>query len=316
MSETIVADPAGAGDAAPESEARARVMGWKPKEQFKGDPEKWVPADEFLDRGLASPAIMAERLQFMGDRLARQERDYHAVTGRLDEAIGTINTMTTMVRTAEQRAYQRAKAELEAQREKAVEVGDTATFKRLDTEVRELEKTAPVTMAPPAAAAAPNTGGRAAGANDPAVQAFYQRNPWYSRDPMLTQEADIIHTGLVNARPDMTVAQNLAEVERRLRTYFPDKFGGAAPNGGVQPQPQAFAAENPRREEPGAVSPSSAQAAPRRQTNRRSFANMPQESKTAYTKYKKMLEGHGEPLSETEWAEDYWSQFPDDGTGA
>jgi hypothetical protein len=311
MSETIVADPADAGGAAPEeAQTRARVMGWKPKEQFRGDPEKWVPAEEFLDRGIASPAIMAERLAFMGDRLARQERDNQHLAGRFDEAIGTINTMTTMLRTSEKRQFERAKAELEQQREKAVEVGDTATFRRLDTEVRELEKTAPVTMAPPVAA--PNGGGRAAGADNPAVQAFYQRNPWYSKDPMLTQEADIIHTGLVNARPDMTVEQNLAEVERRLRTYFPDRFrGAAAPSNGAAAS--AFA-ENPRREEPGAVSPAAAQAPLRRQTTRRGFQNMPQESKTAYVKYKKMLEGHGEPLSEHEWAEDYWSQFPDDGT--
>lgn len=308
MSETTVADPARAGGATnPESETRARVMGWKPKEQYKGDPEKWVPADEFLDRGLASPAIMAERLQFMGDRLARQERDNQQLNSKFDEAVGTIQTMTTMMRSSEKRSYDRAKAELEAERDKAVETGDTATFKRVDTEMRELERSAPVTM--PGATAAPVTpapGGRAASANDPAVQAFYQRNPWYSRDPMLTQEADIIHTGLVNARPDMTVAQNLAEVERRLKTYFPDRFNGAAAPAALQAE-----VENPRREEPGAVSPASATAPARRQTTRRGFANMPQESKTAYVKYKKMLEGHGEPLSEQEWSDDYWSQFSD-----
>ena len=190
MSETTVAEPGNTGGATSEdAETRARVMGWKPKEQFRGDPEKWIPADEFLDRGHASPAVMAERLAFMGDRLARQERDNASLTGRFEEAIGTINTMTTMMRSSEKRAYDRAKAELEAAREKAVEVGDTATFKRLDSEVRELEKTAPVTMPPPGAAAATPANGRAASSENPAVQAFYRRNPWYSKDPVLTQEA-------------------------------------------------------------------------------------------------------------------------------
>lgn len=304
MSETTTAaEPAAGHDA----ETRARVMGWKPKEQFKGDPDKWVPADEFLDRGIASPAIMAERLQFMGDRLARQERDNQAIANRFEEAVGTINTMTTMLRSSEKRQYERAKAELEAQREKAVEVGDTATFRRLDTEVRELEKTAPaVTMAPPVPTTPAPNARTTPTADNPAVQAFYRRNPWYSRDPELTQEADIIHTGLINARPNLTVEENLAEVERRLRRDFPDRFGTQA---AVQP---AAIQDNPRREEPGSVSPASAAAAPRRQQNRRNFATMPQESKTAYTKYKKMLEGHGEPLSEQEWADDYWSQFPDE----
>ncbi len=33
------------------SELEARRLGWVDKEEFKGDPDKWRPADEFLDRG-------------------------------------------------------------------------------------------------------------------------------------------------------------------------------------------------------------------------------------------------------------------------
>ena len=32
-------------------EAEAREQGWKPKEGYEGDPEKWRPAKEFVERG-------------------------------------------------------------------------------------------------------------------------------------------------------------------------------------------------------------------------------------------------------------------------
>jgi len=32
-------------------ESQAREQGWKPKEEYEGDPEKWKPAKEFVERG-------------------------------------------------------------------------------------------------------------------------------------------------------------------------------------------------------------------------------------------------------------------------
>jgi hypothetical protein len=313
MSDTQTAAPPGTQHApSGDAETRARLMGWKPKAEFKGDDDKWVPADEFLDRGFASPAIMAERLQFMGDRMGRMERDYGTLNTKFEEAVGTINTMTTMMRSSERRAYERARSELEAERTKAVETGDTAVFSRVDKQIQELDKEAPAAPAARQTTQAtppPDPQRRTtATATDPAVQAFYQRNPWYTRDPLLTSEADMYHTGLLNTRPDLTVEQNLAEVERRLRTAYPERFGVVTPP--AQQQADAGGGgDNPRRDEPGAVSPSAGGGRAARQRGTRTFANMPDESKQAYRRYKGQLAGKGEPLTEDEWANDYWSQF-------
>src|SRR5574343_553334 len=32
-------------------EEQAREQGWKPKEEYEGDPNKWKPAKEFVERG-------------------------------------------------------------------------------------------------------------------------------------------------------------------------------------------------------------------------------------------------------------------------
>lgn len=311
MSATVAAaaegaetQPANSGGA--DVEARARQMGWKPQEEFHGRPSDWRSAEEFLARGYESPAVMQDRLNVMTDRMTRMERDNRAVTTKLDEAIGTIRTMTDMARSADRRAYERARGDLERERERAVESGDTATFKRVDGEIRDLDKTAPAPVTQPTAAAAPVAPAPPA-QPDPAVTDFYRRNPWYGRDAAMTQEADLIHTGLLNTRRDLSMDQNLQEVERRVRATFP-----ATPAQTANTNTQEAGGDNPRRSEPGAVSPASTGAPARQRGGRRTFANMPEESKAAYRRYKSMLANKGDPLTEEEWATDYWSQFEEE----
>ena len=41
-------------------EARARRMGWYPKEEFHGRPEDWIPAEKFIDRAEKEAPILRE----------------------------------------------------------------------------------------------------------------------------------------------------------------------------------------------------------------------------------------------------------------
>lgn len=312
MSETTTATdgagsnppPGGGGDS--DVETRARQMGWKPREEFRGRGDQWLPPEQFLERGFESPAVMAERLKVMTDRMAGFERSNRDLTTKFDQAIDTINTMTTMARSSERRAYERARADLEREREKAVEAGDTQTFRRLDTEIRDLDKAAPAAPVTPSTTAPVVTpqGQPQPNGPDPAVLDFYRRNPWYGKDAAMTAEADLIHTGLLNTRRDLTMEQNLAEVQRRINAQFRTERAPPTETTGTD--------DNPRRSEPGAVSPASTGTNNTRRTDRRSFNNMPEESKQAYRRYKSMLAGKGEPLTEAEWAADYWAQFEDE----
>ena len=69
-----------------------------------------------------------------------------------------------------------------------------------------------------------------------------------------------------------------------------------------------MADDNPRRSEPAAVAASSPSRGAQR-TNPRSFDAIPKESKDAFARYAKMMNGKGAPLTKEEWASDYWSQF-------
>jgi hypothetical protein len=143
----------------------------------------------------------------------------------------------------------------------------------------------------------------------PAAAAFFSRNPWYQQDSELQMEADIIHTGLSTKRPELSLEQNLAEVERRMKAQFPDRVG--AP----RRPPARQENDDPDDDPPGrqTVTASSAAAVPRRATGRRTFDAMPKEAKDAYAKYAKLLEGKGAPFTKEEYSTNYWDQFQDDG---
>lgn len=56
-------------------EQQAKEMGWRPKEQFKGDPDKWVDAEEYVERGEhVLPIVRAERDRLRGELLTRDQK--------------------------------------------------------------------------------------------------------------------------------------------------------------------------------------------------------------------------------------------------
>lgn len=298
------------------AETFARRWGWKPKEDFKGDPAKWVDAVAFFQRGLENPAILLERQQVMDRKMTGLEQRLGQQSTELQAARQAVTEMTEMLRRADERGYKRARAELLEQRDKAIETGDKATVHAIDAGLAELDETKPKpapTRADPAKQS--NVVEPAARVEvQPEVQAFYTDNPWYTTDQEMRRFADRIHVGLFKSDPNLTLAENLKIVADEARARFPDKFrapprpnGAAEPEPTAEPEPEPVA--NPRRGEPAAVTPSADAGGRRQRGQQRTFAAMPQEAKSAFARYKKMLDGKGKPLTEAEYAENYWAQF-------
>lgn len=58
-----------------EVKAQAREIGWRPQEEFRGDPAKWVDADEYIRRGEeVLPLVKAENRR-LHDQLEAQRRE-------------------------------------------------------------------------------------------------------------------------------------------------------------------------------------------------------------------------------------------------
>lgn len=261
------------------AEQRARAIGWRDRHEFpNGAPDNWVDAEAFLKRGETEIPLMRKQLQ-------KLERENSRFRRQQEETAGLVVSMTETLRKADERAMAKARKELEAERTKAIERGDVLAVHAADKELEGLRETPKPTTAATSAAAAPTIA--------PEVLAFANKHKeWWAVDQEMTQRADAIHRGVLAEQPDLTLGQNLEEVERRLAKVYPDRF------------------ENVRRRAPPAVSASSdGNPPPQPGTRGRRFDDMPRDVQKQFERYAKMLQGKGKPLTKEEWAENYWSQF-------
>lgn len=54
------------------------------------------------------------------------------------------------------------------------------------------------------------------------VHAWAQLNPWYAADMVLNMEAQIIHAGLKQRRPELPLRENLAAVTAEMHARHPE----------------------------------------------------------------------------------------------
>jgi hypothetical protein len=297
----------GAGETAEEIEARARVTGWRPREEYRGPPGNFVEADEYLRRAENDLPLLRTRLRSMNGHIEKLTRENAT-------AVTLLEDMGERVRKTEEIAYKRARADLERERDAAVESGDIAAFKDADRRLREAEREAP-RPAPTKPAVSTQ-----AAAPAPEVIEWAQRNPWFNTDPVMAQAATEISNRLQAAEPELSIEENLERTTAGVRAMFPSKFRGqragsaAAAEGeeaGAQAEGNQPRAANPRRTAAAAVGNAAPAPGARGSGPRRDFASMPQEVKDQFHRYKRMIDAKAgtKPLSEAEWASSYWAQF-------
>lgn len=114
------ADSQSGNDDEPQSSAEAvkvaTLMGWKPKDQWKGDTSKWRPAEEFLAE---VPEILSRTRQQSGK-----------MKSQLDQVAGLVAQLTKNQR-------QQVDAALDAALDLAVENGDVEAAKKIRAQIRE-----------------------------------------------------------------------------------------------------------------------------------------------------------------------------------
>lgn len=131
-------------------DAEARAHGWTPKEDFKGDPSRWVDAETFVTRADEVMPLLKKQNKALKDDIAELKR--------------MVNRLTK----AEQAAYNNAMSDIEARRLEAVRTGDEEAFTALDKQANTLRKEAEADVAD---------------GEDPqeAYESFRETNGWYDR---------------------------------------------------------------------------------------------------------------------------------------
>jgi len=185
-------------DPQPTAEERAAQQGWAPQDQWRGPPDKWVDAETFLKRGDNNPRVLRERLE--------------AAERRSAETIARMERMN-------QQALERQKADLDAERDRLLEqyAGNPQAVKRIvDNHAQAVnEATAAVT-------------------DDTEIkraQAEWPRSKVAEEDKVFRAAAFQICEEL--RVQGMRPAEQLAEVDKRLASRFPEYYrdGGSAGNG-------------------------------------------------------------------------------------
>lgn len=186
---------------ASDSESLARAQGWRPMEEYKGDPEKWVSADSFLKRADEELPIMRERSRKMAAELA--------------ELKSTVKKFSEHHAKVEQIAYDRALADVKRQRREALAIGDAEGVEKAEDRLEELKELKPAPKKEAVAEIAPE------------VQAFVQANPWFQTEPRLARYAETVCGELQAEDPSRDLSDILKEVAREVKNRFPEKFANA-----------------------------------------------------------------------------------------
>jgi cell division septum initiation protein DivIVA len=262
MSDTEIVAETGGAVIAPEvneSETEARRLGWVPKDEFKGDPDKWRPAEEFLDRGKRILPI----LQRDNEKLHKRVSEMETLVRETQEAAKQLVEFNSK---AEQRAYERARADLESRIEQAATNADPVAARAATRELAELEKQhkpEPKTEAKPQQL-------------DPVIQSWIAEERWFNTDRTLQAFAVETFGELERSSPGMAQSERLAETKKRVVSKFPEKFGMEQP---AKPTAAAVA------------TPAGNGSAPRRNT-KKGYDDLPDDAKKACDRFVKMIPGY------------------------
>lgn len=184
-------------------EDRAMAMGWTPKSQFKGDPDKWVDAETFVKRG-------EEFLPFLKANNRRLEQALERTQKQLDQTRDDLKRFGEFHSKTAEREYQRAMREIQARLDDAAANGDVQGVRDATDDLVELSAKAGAGHAdePPPS---------------PEFEAFKDDHAWYGKDRAMTAAFDALCAEVYEEGYTKPKA-GLKEALGRLKESFPEKF--------------------------------------------------------------------------------------------
>lgn len=179
-------------------EQEARTEGWVPKEEWKGNPDDWKPAQEFVETGDKIAGILKKRLGSLEQRLEAAEK--------ANKRFGEYHKSQVA---KERKKAEQTVAELKAQLAEAVSKGDGQEFTRLSNDIEQLQSAA--NMPPPDETEWIQM-----------TEAWVAQNQWYVENQKLASFADGASDRI--RAEGYTGQAYFSELTRRTKEAFPDEF--------------------------------------------------------------------------------------------
>ena len=177
-------------------EAEAAREGWVPQEKWKGDPEKWKPAKDFVEAGENILPIVKSKLDRIEKELEHQKQSNKQFGEYFQD-----------FKKREEKEKSKLIEKLEATKKQAVTDGDGEAFMQAEQEIASLQEQNPVNQL------------------TADQQNWLSNNEWYGRDDDLTIYADGVADRLVREGYADQSPAYFAELSSRVKGRFPDSFG-------------------------------------------------------------------------------------------
>ena len=182
-------------------EAEAEVYGWVPKDQFKGDPDKWRPAEEFVRRGEEILPIVRKQNEKLQAKLSEQDE--------------TIKNMSRMFEKTIERERQKAAQEiasLKAEKKEAIKEGNAERVEEIEAQIDTLKEEAKPDAAPSARTI------------DELTRDFAKVNAWFIEEPDMAEYAQKVSVSNAALNEDISFEDNMKFVLSAVRKKFPGYF--------------------------------------------------------------------------------------------
>ena len=208
-------------------EEQAARMGWSARDEFKGDPERWVPAEKFVERAETVLPIAKGTIDKMQRLMVEQEAGFKKLLAdqkaELDALKVSTEKFVEFAKKGEERAYERALKELKVKQLAAAEDRDVAGVEAIGKEIEDHIKSHPAVTgeAPPdkldTKPAVENTW------IQPGVfEAWKEENAWYTSKPKMFAFAKQADAYLMENKPGQTQKERLAGIVELVKEEFPE----------------------------------------------------------------------------------------------
>jgi len=171
--------------ATPEQQAAAEKTGWIPPSRYKGEPERFIDADLYLERAETVLPIVKKQLAEVRAENTGLRTDYQKTQAALKDALERLDQIEERHSVETQRAVEAAKRGLKAQLAEASEAGDHAAVAELTQQMVDLntaEKEPPAKKKEEAKVEdSPFTPAQKA-----EMDAWNERNPWFGTNKRKT----------------------------------------------------------------------------------------------------------------------------------
>jgi hypothetical protein len=213
-------------------EERAAIMGHVPLEDFKGNPDKWIPPEKYIERAENLLPISKAAVNKLTKDIAEIKHSFEEERSSLTQEIAglkkTLGDFAEFSKGAEERAFKKALVELETKQRQAVADGDVEAFDQVRTELDELKKHPAATGHPVVeTAAAVEVKKSWPEVSDPVVyKEWADENDWVS-DVDMAIYARQVDLHLQNTTRFSTQREQLDKITELVKKKFPQHWANS-----------------------------------------------------------------------------------------